>query len=385
MTHPVRRATWMPDPAQTLLLHAALDSVPQAIEAWRIWRSQVDLVEDEIDGDTFRLLSLVYTHLGSALAGDPLADRLKGITRYQWTKTQLVLARGTTMIDLLQKHDIPVLVIKGGALIGMGAATPLARCMFDLDLLVPPAHSDHALRVLADAGWQPSLDVPASRLRLVHSLDLVWPPDGSGLDVHRYALADNCQPGADDALWAAAVPVTINGVTTRRPADADVLLHGLAHGGRWAISRSVRWVADAALLLRHLAGTQAGALDAAAVDHIVHAAAARAISLQTADMLAYLRDEFGIPLPAALIDRLRSARTGLGERLEHRMRRRQTGNMDGVTFHLHTYWRLTRQGRVRLSPVRYLCDWWGLPGAEALPAMIGQRVRRRLAGNRSNE
>lgn len=363
------RPGWMPDPTQELLLHAALDPVPEALTAWRRWTEQVDLVNDEIDADTFRLLSQVYTHLGAALKDDPLAAKLKGITRYQWTKTQLALGHGAEMIALLNQHGIPVIVLKGAALIGMGVTNAMSRSMFDVDILVPPAEVDRALRLLTDAGWTLRYDVPESRQRLLYSFDLIWPGDGSGLDLHQFALADDAGTGADDAFWAGALPVAINGIQTQRLNETDLLLHLLAHGARWTVERSWRWVADVALLLR-----ATPTLDA---DRLVTAAAARALSLQSAAMLAYLAESFGVPLPAGLIERLRAAPIGPGERLEYWARQRQAEGWGGAAFHLHTYWRLTRRGQRALSPVRYLCDWWGVPRATALPGVMIRRLRRK--------
>lgn len=371
MADPDRMPGWAPSPTEALVFHAALDTPDAAIKAWRGWTEQVDLVHDELDGDSFRLLSLVYENLAPHLPDDPLMEKLKGISRYHWTKTQLALGYGARAVRLLEAEGVSTLLFKGAALIGAGYAQARSRMMHDFDLLIPDGEREHALALLCAAGWQIAYPIPPSRYPLIHSLDLTWHADGLGLDLHWFALAENCRHGADDDFWRASVPLTLKGVETRRLNDSDLCFHLLAHGARWDPEPSHRWVSDVLLLVR----------SGATIDweRVCDDAQKRELALLVAAMLDYLRETFAAPIPPEPIRRLRSGRVQVGQRVEYWARRRQRARWGGLTFHAHRYWRLTRgSDGLRLSPARYLCDWWGAARTVDLPAVMVQRGRLRL-------
>ncbi len=361
---------WMPSPTEALIFHAALNSPASAIQAWQTWTQQVDLVHDDLDDDTFRLLSLVYENIAPHLPEDPLLEKLKGISRYHWTKTQLALAHGSRAVTLLQTESIPTLLLKGAALIGANYVRSSSRMMYDFDLLIPDEARERALALLYRHGWQASYPIPSSRYPLIHSLDLKLPADGTGLDLHWFALAESCSHGSDDDFWQASVPITIKGVETRRLSDSDLCFHILAHGARWDPEPSHRWISDTLLLLRSPA-----VID---WDRVCADAEQRELALLVAAMLVYVRDTFAAPVPTEPITRLQHSHVKIGQRIEFWARNRQRARWRGLAFHAHRYWRLTHGSTgVSLSLVRYFRDWWGVARTADLPAIIVAQARQR--------
>jgi hypothetical protein len=365
------RPGWMPSPTQELIFVAALDPSEKAITAWRSWTQQVDLVHDDLEGDTFRLLSLVYENLSARLPDDPLMDKLKGITRYHWTKTQLSLGYGARAVRLLESEAIPTLLFKGAALISAGYARPASRMMHDFDVLVADTDRDRALALLLAHGWAIRDEIPPTRYPMMYSLDLIWPADRTGLDLHWFSLSENCVHGADDDFWRDAEPVTLQGAQTRRLNDSDLCFHIIAHGARWDPEPSHRWVTDMLLLLRGNA-----LID---WDRVCYDAEKRELTLLIAAMLAYVQETFAAPVPPAVITGLRGRRTKVGQRVEYWARNHQRARWEGPSFHIQKYWRLTHgKNGLRISPTHYLRDWWGVPRTIDLPATIWHKAQRKL-------
>jgi hypothetical protein len=69
-------------------------------------------------------------------------------------------------------------------------------------------------------------------------------------DIHRDVLGRSCAPGDNDAFWEASIPLQIGGVSTRALCPEDAMLHVCAHGVAWNEVPPLRWIADAALILR---------------------------------------------------------------------------------------------------------------------------------------
>lgn len=90
------------------------------------------------------------------------------------------------------------MLLKGASLLAMKVTNLKARPMTDADILIAPDDRARALKVLLAAVSKHP--IPVTRYPLIHSLDLSFHADGSGLDLHWYALWDNRQPGADRAF-----------------------------------------------------------------------------------------------------------------------------------------------------------------------------------------
>ena len=70
------------------------------------------------------------------------------------------------------------------------------------------------------------------------------------IDEHWHVYWECCGPHADDALWARSQPLDFEGVTTRRLAPADQLLHVCVHASRRANRPQLLWIPDALVVMR---------------------------------------------------------------------------------------------------------------------------------------
>src|SRR5688572_8020735 len=102
-------------PPQRLLLRSVLCEADAAGEAFAEWRRRVDL--DLIDPESNRLLPLLARRLDDIAPTDPVRDRVRGIYRHAWVRNQLILRDAASLARALGDGGVPVLVLKGAALL----------------------------------------------------------------------------------------------------------------------------------------------------------------------------------------------------------------------------------------------------------------------------
>lgn len=300
-----------PDETQTLLLHAALDEGPAALEAFRRWTTRVDIDRD-LDHGSFRLLPLLYSNLKRAGCDDPVMGRLQGIYRYAWVGVQPVLRASSEAITLLEAAAIPTLVSKGLALGLCHYGSVAERPMADGDIIVPKARAVEAFARLAEAGWRPS---PPSREPLTprllagsHAIGLINDA-GVELDLHWQPSHELGSAQAVDSFWRDAVPMKVLGAQTLRPSATHLLLHLTLHGLRRNDLSPLRWIADAAVLLRR----EGPNID---WDALIAFAARERLLSRLGQALAFLHDEMRLPIPAQAVAAA-GAPPSLVERIEN--------------------------------------------------------------------
>lgn len=371
---PLEYGCW-PTAAQRLLLRACLLEGPAAIEAFAAWQRLVDI--DTADPGSVRLLPLLSRRLTDARIESPLIGRLRGISRQTWYKNSLLIGHVAELLRRLQAAGIPTLALKGVALGPLAYGQIALRPMADADLLVPASHARGAAAALREAGWAPA-----------HAPD-EWPPRftasrsfvndiGLELDLHIHVMHECLDADADEEFWAAAVPLDVGGVATRALCPADQLLHVLTHGYRPSPLPPVRWVADAAMVIRSAGATLEWG-------RLVVQARKRRVSLIVDACLRYLAEQMEAPVPADVLATLARTPVGRVERLERWAR------ADGGWARLATsLWCEYRRSAGRepdwsgpLGLPRYVRDRLALPSTGHLPHALWDKVRiRRQAARR---
>ncbi len=213
-----------------------------------------------------------------------------------WGLNERLLVLVRPAVERLVAEGVPVVALKGTALIGDVYPQHRTRPLGDVDLLVPRSRVATALRALAKEGWvDPEADRP---LRLVarHAVNLGGPVPGASIDVHWRALVATPHrlwrqpwPARDLEPLPATHPLADTGLL--RPSAARMLVLLTVHGLEWN-NPSAHWLGDVAELLR--------ANPALEGSEVARIAAEDGLNLQVREGLRLARELLGVPLPFSL-------------------------------------------------------------------------------------
>jgi hypothetical protein len=357
-----------PDARQTLLLRAALGAGEDARAAWERFTAAGGRIE-ELDAASVRLLPQLYRNLEAVgVPGGEAMIKLRGVYRHAWYRNQVLLHAAGSSVRALQGAGIRVMALKGAAVTALYPGGLGTRPMNDVDLLVEPADVDRAVGVLAELGYAPAGVQPLVVARRIRHAMPFRRADGVEIDLHWHLLV---HAGDDRAVWARARPGALAGAPILVPAPADQLLHTCVHG-LGAVPAPVRWVADAALIIR-----AAGDLD---WDVVVEQAQTRDLTVVTAAALDFLAGEIGVPVPARVIETLAGSPASPSARLAQQL---ACGRIAAphlaacAADYWDSYRRRERGARRRPSALgfaSYVADTYGLPGRRALGAEIVRKA-----------
>jgi len=345
------RSFW-PTQEQELLLKAALLRGPRAMEAWRAWRSHIDV--DQLDRGSRSLLPLLYRNLTDHNVEDPLMDRFRGVYRRTWYENHTRFREVASLLRAFHGEGIQTMILKGAALTLLQYKDHGARPMEDIDVLVPTEQAAAAIGLPAKLGWIPwerPLEAFGDEYLSTRHSHGFRDAANRQLDLHWHALADSRYSGADDDFWHNAVPVEISDTVTRALDPTDQLLHVCVHGilGK-GLTPLFLWIADATTILN----TSGVVID---WQRLVAHARKRRLVLQLEDALTYLEDLLHAPIPPTALQSLQSTHVSWIERLEHRTRTRLpglTGRLPRLWFHF-----LRSSQRGDGAPLRF--GLWGFP------------------------
>lgn len=241
-----------PNWAETLALKASLLDGDAALAAWKELSDQ-GATED---GGIAWIRPLLAANIGRLRPHDPFVQQTPHYLTLCQLRERAIIQFAQRTLGLLEDASIRTLALKGLAL-GATVYPPGLRVVSDLDLLVPVDQAFQAFALLVKHRFRSGGGEPARpadlRDKHAHTFYSTRKHD-LAIDLHWHVLASARGDRDDDFFWSEAVPLRVGKTETRRLCDEDQLMHVLVHGVRWTRSPHVRWVADAALILR-----QAGA------------------------------------------------------------------------------------------------------------------------------
>jgi hypothetical protein len=199
-------------------------------------------------------------------------------------------------------------------------------------------------------------------------------PAGEPLDLHWHVLWEACDQAADAAFWSTTVETRVaGGVEARVLCRTHQLLQACVHGARWEHPRSLRWAADAMLLLSR----QHGTID---WNRLVSTAVALGVVPPLREALGFLRDTLDAPVPEETLQRLSAAPVGLVERLRYRAQVEPRGRLTALALLASHQWcltRRTRRGWPLVGLPRYVGQMYEVRHARQLGCLLAHGMRRR--------
>ncbi len=286
-----------PTPQQELLLRAALLQGQPATTAWEQWQAEIDL--DRLDLGSSRLLPLLYRNLHDHGVEHPWMNRFKGTYRRTWYENQLRFYRAEALLRSLHEAGMETMLLKGAALTLLHYRDLGLRPMSDFDVLVPFHRAGEAEALLRKLGWTCPY-FPGEVLRDLRSFfhGAMFQESGCQVDLHWHVLHRVYPTGDDEEFWAGRVPAQIGKTATSALNPADQLLHVCLHGATYNGMPTLRWVADAAMIVRTSPG-----LD---WDRLLEQARRHQIVLPLRQTLGYLRQTLSVEVPSVLMQTLQA-------------------------------------------------------------------------------
>lgn len=302
----------MPTENQELLLKSALLTGNECIGAFEKWSSVADI--DLLDGGSQRLLPLALHNLKKyGFKNLPQIKKMKSVSIKTWYKNTLILNELSKILKKFNSEGIKTMVLKGIPITTSYYPNISLRPMGDFDILVPWKKSEAAGKILFSEGWE--LKTRAYYPVFHDSFKVTKNSYGfrrSGLecDLHWSIFKHTCYPGADSGLWERAEKIDIKGEKTLKLSPEDQLIHILEHGAYWSNPSSVRWVADAFLLLNNEKNLN--------WDYIIHKLGEKYLYPMMSGMFEYLNGSFDLKLPDNFINRLNSIPVNsIGKKLQN--------------------------------------------------------------------
>jgi hypothetical protein len=372
---PRAAASVWPTAAQLQLLRAALWTGDEARAAWAEWQRTENL--GALDISSWQLLPLAWRNLTAQGVADEVLAECRGYYRFHWARNQVLLRQAREQVRGWQERGLPVVVLKGVALLADSYRDAGVRPMADYDLLVPLERREEAADWLRAAGWQRQMEWEWEQVTAETQPGFNWIRGEERLDLHWHVLHRSLRPEVTREFWARTRPLRLDGLDTRQLGPEDALLHVCGHGVSYTHQAPFRWLADAAWILRR-AGPDFDWGRVTAMAELTGTALALRHGLD------YAAAELRLPVPAGVLAALRARRATWHERTEYR---RTTDPDEGGRWVrawnlIRLLWRVGGRGSpwVRWRRTnRFLCARWE---TQSLAQAAGLAVRKMLTGHR---
>jgi hypothetical protein len=301
---------------QKLLLQACLLQGEEALDAWYKWKSTTDI--DQLDRGSLRLIPMLYRNLQVHGVEDNLMNKFKGGYRFTLYKNHMLLHNMANVLARFYDAGLHVMVLKGVALTLLYYRDYGLRPMEDFDILIHEKDVAKAINILRELGWKPWQRLPKVLTEEYLSSTKGCKFNnhrGEGLDLHWHVLLESCYKNADKDFWNGAVKTSIHDYTVYALNPADQLLHACVHGSMRSTTPTIRWVADAALIMK----SSQAEID---WDRLMVQASKRRLVLPLENTMRYLQDFLSLSIPPEVLKQLRASPVSKTERMENAIRTR---------------------------------------------------------------
>jgi hypothetical protein len=187
-------------------------------------------------------------------------EQLRMYYLFSAARNHVILSRLEQIVRLFAARGIPVVLLKGAALLSLVYQDLALRPMADVDLLVRREDLQQAANLLCEMGLSPrkTRRSPEDYETGHHHWVPFASPDGLlVVELHRTIVPPRAQVGASvDDLWRRAEPIRLGTATVLTLCPSDLLLHLCIHAScNHLFTPSLRCVYDLSLTASSLAGT----------------------------------------------------------------------------------------------------------------------------------
>ena len=362
-----------PNKEQELLLRACLLTGDNALAAWQQWENVVG--KRTLDLGSHRLLPLLYRNLHNHGVDESLTVNFKQEYFHTWSQNQFTFHRVAALIREFNRAGVDTMLLKGAALVILFYKDAGLRPMTDVDLLVRRHQAKRSIQLLTSLGWKSKYSSPEAFIPFEQAGEFTH-ANNQNLDLHWRLMWEGRQDINGDEFWIESVTTEINGVPARALNPADQLLHVCVHGAKWNDTPSLRWVADAMMIIRS---------PELKIDwvRLVHQAQERRLTLPMRETLAYLDHLFKASIPSEVLNCLQNTTTSRAERWFYQIR---LGPNDALkTLPVIAHWidslRKDCEGHLPqrlLKFAQYLRSLWSVKHTWQIPFVLFAKPFRRI-------
>src|SRR6185369_5765752 len=100
---------FLPSEGHIPLLKAALLPPEEAVKYWKLWASTVKI--NDIDAASFRIVAHAVHNLRDSKLDGPVWDRVKGVYRQNWVRSQRLSYVGSWIINGFEKVGVRAVLL----------------------------------------------------------------------------------------------------------------------------------------------------------------------------------------------------------------------------------------------------------------------------------
>jgi len=243
-----------PNQDQLTLLKAALLAPDEAEPYWQQFIATRNI--QNLDHGCNQVLPMVFINLKGRMKDDINKKVCRSSYRFVWANNHLLMHDAKAMLLLLKKHNLQVCLLKGAAFIGHYFPDYGMRVLGDIDLLVLPNNLSEVVNIFESNHYQiksNQSDVNVRDLfRIFHARSFIN-QRGTEIDVHQYLSKFLINAEFSERIWKNKVSIDLFGSENLAYVLSPTyqLLHTVVHGLQYAPVSSIRWIVDAASLLKN--------------------------------------------------------------------------------------------------------------------------------------
>lgn len=301
-----RKFEWLTSEHE-LLLRAALQQGKDATDAWDQWKTTVDI--EDLDPESYRLLPLLYRNLSVHGIEDSEMVRLKGVYRRRWYENQLLVSKITALLHSFQDAGIKTLILKDVALLLHYYQDDGLHAIDTLDICVRWEDGNAAIGLLNKLGWMLKEKVPD---KVISKLSVISFVDESGKILNLYRHIYWYAEQVETNFGTGAIVTQIKDLSTYVLNPTYQLIQLCHQGTIWHLVPPIRLVADGMIIINSFSGS----ID---WDVLVADAEKYRLILPLQKMVAILSELLLVPIPDAIIAKVRDLKPSAFELIEYQV------------------------------------------------------------------
>lgn len=374
-----------PNKEEELFLKLVLSSNEDFPKLWEFWKKAV--IFNNIDYAILKLVPILYLRLKELNIQDNLLGRIGGIYKYAWYNNQFVINSTKNTVSLLNKENIPAILLKGVPLIENVYKNRGARHLGDLDVLVDPNSIKKVIKIMIDNGWNYVDSSIFYKNRFTEPLlknkidkEVTFINDKSvQIDVHwslfSFLFKENREhPMSYNEVLEYSIDCEIDGVKYKMPCMEDMIIHVIVHGSERNDHRPLRWVIDVVSIVRS---------EKINWEFFMERIKKFEMEIPITIAFSYLINNFSFPVPKSFINELEKLSI---EDVELKKYYKKMDTVEKKIFGTlpylwNRYWLYDKKGSILTSWyyfIDYACQSWGIIKKRQIPVFIFEKYKKRI-------